>query len=60
MKESIFDLLVQNRTLQDFADASSRLIGIPYWIMDESFGLIAVSHDPSAQVYSRKQTDPAL
>lgn len=54
MKEKIFDLLVASRTLQDFVNASSRLLNIPYWVMNESFGLIAVSRDPLTLSYKQQ------
>ena len=52
MKDHLFRLIVQCSTLQDFVEASSRLIGIPYWVMDVTFQVLGIS--ASALPYREK------
>ena len=54
MENELLDLIIRNETLQEFTDAAGRLIGLPFWIMDESFRILSLTHSPSAQEYENR------
>ena len=54
MENELLDLIIRNETLQEFTDAAGRMIGLPFWIMDESFRILSLTHSPSAQEYENR------
>ena len=50
-KQELFEILVKEKTIQEFVDACGKLIQDPLWIMDGAYRLVAQSHDPSATAY---------
>ncbi len=54
MENELLNLLIKNETLQEFTDAVGRMIGLPFWIMDESFRILALTHSPSAREYENR------
>ena len=54
MKQQLFDLLVEKQSLSEFVDSVGKLLHIPFWVMDDSFEIIACTHNPSTLPYEQK------
>lgn len=54
IKEQLFDALSKSETTEDFLNCCGQLLNQPMWLMDESFGLLAMSKKPSPEAYYRK------
>lgn len=53
MKDKLFEIMTEADTLQQYVDETAVLAGNPYWIMDSSFHVIAVSNTADARPYYR-------
>lgn len=54
IKEQLFNALSKSETLEAFLDSCALLLNQPLWLMDESFGLLAMSQKPSPENYYRQ------
>lgn len=51
IKEQLFDALLKSDTAEAFLNYCALLLNQPIWLMDESFGLLAMSQKPSPENY---------
>ena len=56
-KQKLFELIVKEKTLQEFVDACAKEIKNPLWIMDGAYRIIAQSHEPSSEEYLKDFND---
>ncbi len=47
-KEQILDAILKAKNLQEYVDITAKQINCPYWVMNEGFELVAISHIPNA------------